>query len=79
MRAFNLLLSELSLIQKVRELRTIPPVPSTVSRTIDRLNAVRNAVADSFYGPSRYSTSYRGKDVFTLEGLRLVLEDTDAV
>ena len=58
-------------------------MPKSVAETIRQTNVVRNAVAHSFFPMNKRDfkkttrVTYKGKDVFTVEGLTVFDEDTN--
>jgi hypothetical protein len=81
-RVFNHFIVEtLTLLEKLRLARKIAPIPKAICQDIERLNALRNGMAHAFF-PENLRTLkplWRGKDVFSLEGLRTLKEDMDHV
>jgi hypothetical protein len=75
------LLDEMFLLKKMQMAHAIKPLPKEVRETIQKLNAIRNAVAHSFFPENRkehYKTKkvlYAGKDIRTSEGLRKFKDD----
>jgi hypothetical protein len=76
---FNLLLEEMSLMQKLRQLKNIRSIPSAVTRKIERINALRNRLAHIFFFEGRHSSKYQGKDIFSSEGLDLFMQDVQSL
>lgn len=76
-KTFNYILEELHLMQKLRFVKEVIKIPRAITKTIELKNSVRNAVAHSFFPENlkRYKAVYKGKDIFSLEGLRLYKED----
>ena len=75
------ILEELYLLQKLRFLKSIKKVPKNISGDIERINYLRNALAHSFF-PENLKKSkpvYKGKNIFSLEGLNLLSEDFDKI
>jgi hypothetical protein len=56
-------------------------VPKTIAADIDRLNALRNAVAHSFFPENvkKSRAEWKGKSIFTLEGIERFSNDMVAV
>jgi hypothetical protein len=77
------ILDEMFLLKKLSVAHAIKPVPSDVSRTIQRINAVRNGLAHSFFPENRKENRATGKvlygklDVRTPEGLTQFQKDAD--
>ncbi len=79
------ILESLYLLQKLRLVRTFYGIPKNIVEDVERLDALRNAVAHAFFPENlrryktRHKTVYKGKDVFTLEGMKLFTEDMQRV
>ncbi len=77
------ILDEMVLLKKLSIVRAIGPVPNEVSRIIDRINAVRNGIAHSFFPENSKENRAAGKvldagaDVRSLDGLRQFKDDAD--
>lgn len=75
------ILDEFYLLKKMDIVHAMKPVPKEFRETIRKLNALRNAVAHSFFPENRkeYKSAktvlYKGKDIFTYEGLSLFDDD----
>lgn len=73
-RLFNYhFLEELSLLPKLRYVRVLRDIPKSIVGEIERLNTLRNGVAHSFFPENlkRSSNLWKGKNIFSLEGLRV--------
>lgn len=70
-------LEELYPLQKLRLVRAIRPLPKTVVRTIESLNALRNGLAHSFFPENlkKSKPTRKGKSIFSAEGGQLFMED----
>jgi hypothetical protein len=70
-------LEELPLIAKLRFVKSISKVPRTVAADIERLNALRNGLAHAFFPENlrRSKPEWKGKKIFTLDGLQTFMED----
>ena len=70
-------LEELPLMAKLRFVKSISMVPRAVAADIERLNALRNGLAHSFFPENlkRSKPEWKGTKIFTLEGLQRFLED----
>jgi hypothetical protein len=75
------ILETLSLNQKLAFFSAIWPIPKGISHGIRELNAVRNGLAHSFFPENRRTSKpvWKGKSIFSLEGLRLFNGDTQEV
>jgi hypothetical protein len=77
------ILDEMVLLKKLSMVRAIGPVPNEVSRIIDRINAVRNGIARSFFPENSKENRATGKvldasaDIRSLDGLRQFKDDAD--
>jgi hypothetical protein len=75
------LLDEMYLLKKTEFVHAIRPLPPDVSKTIRKVNAVRNAFAHSFFPENRKEyrknkkVLYGDKDIRTHEGLQKFLDD----
>jgi hypothetical protein len=78
-------LDETYLLNKMRLVRAIKEIPSDVRNAIERINALRNAIAHSFFPENRrqYRTykkvMYRESNIFSKEGVTKFLEDATRV
>jgi hypothetical protein len=78
-------LEELSLLKKLALVKALERIPKPIEETIRHLNVLRNAVAHAFFPTNkrefrhRGMVTYKGKDVFTFEGLALLDADKDDV
>jgi hypothetical protein len=72
-------IEELSLMAKFRFAKSISKVPKAVAGDIDRLNALRNGLAHAFFPENlnRSKPEWKGKNIFSKEGLRAFLGDMD--
>lgn len=81
-RNFNYYVVEvLSLTEKLRLVKAISKVPKNVSGNIEALNALRNGLAHAFFPENLRSAKpiYKGKDIFTVDGLRTFIADMGKV
>ena len=73
------------LLKKLAIVRAAQPVPSDVTNKLHKLNALRNALAHSFYPENRkeYQSSgkvmYGGHDIRTPTGLQEFMEDANQI
>jgi hypothetical protein len=77
-RLFNHhVLEELPLMAKLRFVKSISKIPKGVAADIERLNALRNGLAHAFFPENlrRSKPEWKGKKIFSVEGLRSFLED----
>jgi hypothetical protein len=72
-------LEELHLMQKLRFVKAIKHIPKAIVSDIERLNALRNGLAHALF-PENLKKSkpvYKGKNIFSLEGIKQLQEDMD--
>ena len=70
-------LEGLSLLKKLAFVKSISKIPKSVARDIQEINALRNGLAHAFF-PENLRTSkpvYKGKSIFTVEGIKRFVED----
>jgi len=70
-------LEQLSLLEKLRFAKAITPIPKGVSVAIERINDLRNGLAHSFFPENlrRSRRLYKGKDIFSTEGISSLIDD----
>jgi hypothetical protein len=79
------LMDETYLLNKLKIVQAIKKLPSDVRGRIERVNALRNAIAHSFFPENRrqYSSAkkvmYQGENAFSLEGVEKFEEDMSAI
>lgn len=75
------ILEELSLMQKLRYVKSLRQIPRSISADIERLNALRNGLAHAFFPENLRKSQpvWKGKDIFSLDGLRAFTEDMNQV
>lgn len=74
-------IEELSLMQKLRFVKSIVKIPKSITNDIERLNYLRNGIAHSFF-PENLKKSkpiWKGKGVFVLEGIKHLKDDMDKI
>lgn len=77
------ILDEMFLLKKSSVVHAIKDLPSEVNKVLQKVNALRNALAHSFFPENRreFKNSgkvlYRGTDIRTPAGLKLFLADVD--
>ncbi len=77
-RLFNHhVLEELSLMAKLRFVKSVSKLPKAVAADIERLNTLRNGLAHSFFPENlkRSKPEWKGKNIFTTDGLEAFLVD----
>jgi hypothetical protein len=75
------ILEVLSLTEKLRLVKAIHKVPKSVAADIEAVNALRNGLAHAFFPENLRSSKpiYKGKDIFSREGLERFIEDMGKV
>jgi hypothetical protein len=79
------ILERLYPLDKLRLVRSFRKVPSDIVENIRELDVLRNAVAHAFFPEDlrRYkewqTAVYKKKDIFTLEGIQLFMDDMEGV
>ena len=70
---------ELSLMAKFRFAKSIAKMPKGVAGDVERLNGLRNGLAHAFFPENlkRSKPEWKGKNIFSREGLKAFLEDMD--
>jgi hypothetical protein len=81
-RDFNeYILGNISLIKKLELVETLYGVPKSIVEDVRKLNTLRNVIAHEYYPVKlkrykpRRKPLYKGKDIFTVEGIKLFAED----
>jgi hypothetical protein len=71
------IVEQLSLLEKLRFVKAISKVPKQVAAEIERVNSLRNALAHAFFPENLRGSKpfWKGKDIFTLDGLKRFSED----
>lgn len=81
----HFLLDETYTIAKMGMVKAIKPLPPAVEDIINRINALRNVVAHSFFPENRrkhmpaQKVLYRGSDIYSTDGLRKLEVDFQTV
>ena len=79
------ILERLYVLQKMAVIRSFCTIPKDIRDKVNRLDALRNAVAHSLVPEVRrdyrekWKLPYKGKDIFKVEGLKLFTKDMDSV
>lgn len=70
-------LEKLSLMEKLAYVRAIHEIPKSIRRNIELLNTLRNGIAHAFFPENLRSAkpTWKGHDVFSLEGARGLVDD----
>jgi hypothetical protein len=74
-------LEEVSTRVKLKHVKEIKKIPKNILSIILNIIHVRNALAHSFFPENlkKLKPVYKGKDIFTPEGLKLLSEDMDKI
>lgn len=74
-------LQELSLVKKLAFVKEILDISRPIANDIEKINGLRNALAHAFFPENlrRPRLQYKGTDIFSLLGIRRLLEDTSAI
>jgi len=74
-------IEELSLMPKLRFVKSISGVPKAIAADIERLNSLRNALAHSFFPENlkRYKPMWKGREIFSAAGFALFSEDMEKI
>lgn len=70
-------LEQLSLLEKLRFVRSFVKIPKSINGDIERINALRNGLVHALF-PENLKKSkpiYKGKSIFSIEGINLFIED----
>lgn len=74
-------LEELHLMQKLRHVKAMSKIPKNVLATIERLNALRNGLAHALFPENLHKSTpkWKGKNIFSLDGVKALQDDVDEV
>ncbi len=74
-------LEPLTLMEKLRFAKAIHDVPKAIAADIDRLNHLRNPLAHAFFPENlrALKPEWKGKDIFSFDGLDAFVEDMGKV
>jgi len=81
----NYFLDEAYLLNKMRMVHEIKPLPPDVRNALERINALRNAIAHSFFPENRRQyraqkmVMYQNTNIFSKEGIAKFLQDAACV
>lgn len=75
------IIEQLSLLEKLRFVKDISKVPRSVAAEIERVNSHRNGLAHAFFPENLRKSKplWKGKDIFTLDGLTQFSDDMQKV
>ena len=74
-----------SLLQKFKIVKSVYEIPKNIEKDVDRLNTLRNVVAHKCFSGvpgdwrGELEAMYKGKDIFTLEGIKMFREDMNRI
>ena len=70
-------IEELHLMQKLRHVKVIRKIPKSIAADIERLNSLRNALAHALFPENlrKSSPQWKGENIFSLKGLKLLQQD----
>jgi hypothetical protein len=70
-------LEEMSLLPKFRYVKNLRKVPKTIAADVERLNALRNAIAHSFFPENvrKSRAEWKGNSIFSFEGIERFVRD----
>jgi hypothetical protein len=77
----HFMLDEMYLLKRMQMVHAIKPLPKDIRETMQKVNAIRNAMAHSFFPENRKEymkvgkVLYSGKDIRTPEGLKKFQDD----
>lgn len=71
------ILEDLYPVQKLRLVKAFRAIPKSISKNIDSLNALRNGLAHAFFPQNlrKSKPTWKGKNIFSLEGATLFMDD----
>jgi uncharacterized protein YutE (UPF0331/DUF86 family) len=74
-------IEELSLMPKFRYVKALKTIPKAIAADIERLNALRNAVAHSFFPENvkKSQAKWKGQSILTYAGIERFSQDLGAV
>jgi len=74
-------IEELSLLPKFRYVKNLKKIPKPIAADIERLNALRNAVAHSFFPENvrKSQAKWKGQSIFTYAGIDRFIQDMRAI
>jgi hypothetical protein len=70
-------LEGLFLLEKLRYVRSFMKIPKKITKNIDKINTLRNGLAHAFFPENlkRSKPIYKGKSIFTLQGIQQFVDD----
>jgi len=75
------LLEGLFLLQKLSYVKSFKPIPKHITRSIEQINSLRNGLAHAFFPENlkRSKPVYKGKGIFTIEGVQQFVGDMSEI
>lgn len=75
------ILEGLSLLEKLRYVKSFKTIPRSIARDIEQINVLRNGLAHAFFPENlkRSKPVYKGKNIFTFEGIQQFVNDMGEV
>lgn len=75
------ILENLYLLQKLSLVKDIIKIPKKIVANIEKVNALRNSLTHAFFPENlrKYKPTYKEKNIFTLEGIKLFMEDMSVI
>ncbi len=75
------ILEDLYPLQKLRLVKALRSIPKGISKDIDSLNALRNGLAHAFFPENlrKAKPTWKGKDIYSLEGAKSFMGDMQRV
>jgi hypothetical protein len=77
----HFILQELPLLKKLGLVQVIRELPRGLANDIERINTLRNGMAHAFFPENlrRPRAAYKNHDIFSLDGLKIFLEDSSRI
>jgi len=74
-------LEGLFLLEKLRYVKSFKKIPKKIAKNIDQINVLRNGLAHAFFPENlkRSKPIYKGKSIFTLEGIQQFVDDMSEI
>jgi hypothetical protein len=74
-------LEGLFLLEKLRYVKSFKKIPRKIAKDIDQINFLRNGLAHAFFPENlkRSRPIYKGKSIFTLEGIQQFVDDMSEI
>jgi len=74
-------LEGLFLLEKLRYVKSFKKIRKQIAKTIDQINVLRNGLAHAFFPENlkRSKPIYKGKSIFTFEGIQKFVDDMSEI